>query len=44
VIPEWKMDANGMVTVPTDEPGLGVRIDVDRVDDLTDRRQTLRGA
>ena len=44
VIPEWTMDADGMVTVPTEEPGLGVRIDVDRVDDLTERRQTLRRA
>jgi len=42
VIPEWTMDADGMVNVPTDEPGLGVRVDVDRVDDLTERLLTLR--
>jgi O-succinylbenzoate synthase len=42
VIPEWTMDADGMVTVPADEPGLGVRVDVDRVDDLTARSKTLR--
>ena len=42
VIPEWTMDAEGMVTVPAQEPGLGVRVDVDRVDDLTERSKTLR--
>ena len=42
VIPEWTMDADGMVTVPAEEPGLGVRVDVDRVDDLTERSKTLR--
>ena len=44
VIPEWTMDEDGMVTVPADKPGLGVRIDVDRVDDLTERSETLRRA
>ena len=44
VIPEWTMDANGMVTVPAEEPGLGVRVDVDRIDDLTERSKTLRSA
>ena len=42
VIPEWTMDADGMVIVPAEEPGLGVRVDVDRVDDLTERSKTLR--
>ncbi len=42
VVPEWTMDADGMVTVPAEEPGLGVRVDVDRVDDLTERAKTLR--
>ena len=42
VVPEWTMDAEGMVTVPAEEPGLGVRVDVDRVDDLTERAKTLR--
>ena len=42
VTPEWTMDSDGMVTVPADKPGLGVRVDVDRVDDLTERSKTLR--
>ena len=42
VIPEWTMDAGGMVTVPVDEPGIGVRVDVDRVDDLTQRSMTVK--
>jgi O-succinylbenzoate synthase len=41
VTPEWTMDAGGMVTVPLDRPGLGVAVDVDRVDDLTVRLRTL---
>jgi O-succinylbenzoate synthase len=40
VTPEWTMDA-GMVTVPLDRPGIGVAVDVDRVDDLTLRRDVL---
>ena len=42
VEPEWTMDADGMVRVPRDEPGLGVRVDTERIDDLTVRRETLR--
>ena len=41
VTPEWTMDAAGMVAVPTDRPGLGVTVDVDRVDDLTARRRSI---
>ena len=41
VSPEWTMDANGMVTVPRDRPGLGVAVDRDRVEDLTVRSETL---
>jgi O-succinylbenzoate synthase len=41
VTPEWTMDAQGHVTVPTDRSGLGVRVDVDRVEDLTVRAVTL---
>ena len=41
VTPEWTMDAGGMVTVPTDRPGLGVTVDIDRIDDLTVRQRTL---
>lgn len=42
ISPEWTMDADGMVTVPAEEPGLGIRVDIDRVDDLTERSKTLR--
>jgi o-succinylbenzoate synthase len=42
VIPEWTMSAAGMVRVPLEKPGLGVTVDVDRIDGLTVRTQTLR--
>jgi O-succinylbenzoate synthase len=41
VSPEWTMDATGRVRVPRDRPGLGVDVDVDRVDDLTVRAHSL---
>ena len=41
VTPEWSMDSNGMVTVPQDKPGIGVDVDVDRIDDLTVRSETV---
>jgi O-succinylbenzoate synthase len=41
VTPEWTMNADGMVTVPRTAPGLGVTVDVDRVDDLTIRSETI---
>jgi O-succinylbenzoate synthase len=41
VVPEWTMDAEGMVHVPRDQPGIGVRVHTDRVDDLTVRSETL---
>jgi O-succinylbenzoate synthase len=44
VRPEWTMDADGMVHVPLDRPGIGVDVDMDRVDDLTVRRETLEHA
>jgi O-succinylbenzoate synthase len=44
VSPEWTMSADGMVTVPLDRPGLGVDVDVDRIDDLTVRRAVLRAS
>jgi len=40
VTPEWTMQ-NGMVTVPREKPGIGVAIDLDRVDNLTVRTQSL---
>ena len=41
VTPEWMMSADGMVRVPLQRPGLGVDVDVGRVDDLTVRMKTL---
>lgn len=41
VTPEWTMDAEGMVHVPLGRPGIGVTVNVDRIDDLTVRRDVL---
>lgn len=41
VQPEWTMSRDGMIDVPTEQPGLGVTVDIDRVDDLTVRRETI---
>ncbi len=41
VDPEWTMDATGMVTVPGNTPGIGVRVNADLVDDMTVRSDTL---
>ncbi len=41
VTPEWTMDAEGMVRVPLAEPGLGVEVNRDRVDNLTVRHESL---
>src|SRR5215469_1037608 len=41
VTPEWTMDADGMVRVPRDRPGIGVDVDVDRVEHLTVRHQVI---
>ncbi len=41
VEPEWTMNADGMVRVPREKPGLGVRVDVDRIESITVRRETL---
>ena len=41
VTPEWTMDADGMVTVPRDQPGIGVQVDRARVEELTVRREDL---
>jgi O-succinylbenzoate synthase len=40
VTPEWMMDEQGMVTVPSG-PGIGVEVDLDRIDDLTVRSETV---
>ncbi len=44
VRPEWTMNADGMVTVPTAEPGLGVVVDRDRIENLTNRALTLHAS
>lgn len=41
VEPEWTMDAEGMVRVPLERPGIGVEVDVARVGALTLRAETL---
>jgi len=41
VTPEWTMDSDGMVTVPRSRPGIGVTVDVDRIEELTVRSATL---
>jgi len=42
VRPEWEMDGKGTMKVPVDTPGMGVEIDIDRVDDLTVRTKDMR--
>jgi O-succinylbenzoate synthase len=41
VTPEWTMNGEGMVRVPLNRPGLGVDVDIGRVDDLTVRMARL---
>ena len=40
--PEWTMDGEGMVDVPLDQPRHRREVDLDRVDELTVRREVLR--
>jgi O-succinylbenzoate synthase len=42
VHPEWTMDPDGMVNVPLDQPGLGVTVDVEKIERLTVRREVLQ--
>lgn len=42
VSPEWTMNAQGMVDVPLSAPGIGVSVDVERIEALTVRREELR--
>ena len=42
VTPEWTMDGEGMVAVPIDQPGIGVTVNQDRIDDLTVAQDDLR--
>ena len=41
VTPEWTMDKDGMVTVPLNRPGMGVTVDLDRIENLTVRSETI---
>jgi O-succinylbenzoate synthase len=41
VVPEWTMDAEGQVQVPLARGGLGVTPDVERIEDLTVRRELI---
>ena len=41
VTPEWTMDEDGMVRVPREMPGMGVTVDMDRVENLTVRREVV---
>ena len=41
VTPEWTMDERGMVRVPLDGPGIGVTVDMDRIDNLTVRKDVI---
>lgn len=41
VKPEWTMNAEGMVEVPLSSPGIGVEVDMDRIEDLTVRQEEV---
>ena len=41
VAPEWTMDADGMVRVPLDAPGIGVAVDAERIAGSAVRTETL---
>ncbi len=43
VTPEWTMSGDGLVRVPLDRPGLGVDVDLDRIENLTVRKVVLGG-
>ena len=42
VTPEWTMNGEGMVSVPRERPGLGIDVDIDRIDNLTVAESILR--
>jgi O-succinylbenzoate synthase len=41
VQPEWLMSQDGLIKVPTQLPGIGVEVDLNRVDNLTTRCEVL---
>ena len=41
VVPEWTMDAEGMVNVPSTRPGIGVELDTGRIERLTVRSEVI---
>jgi O-succinylbenzoate synthase len=41
VFPEWTMDERGTMGVPLDRPGIGVEVDVERLESLAVRREVL---
>src|SRR4029079_5802728 len=41
VSPEWTMNADGLVPVPTTTPGLGVVVDTDFIDSITTRLEVV---
>jgi O-succinylbenzoate synthase len=41
VTPEWTMEPDGTVRVPLDRPGIGVDVDVDRIEDITVRKEVI---
>ncbi len=41
VRPEWRMSEEGMVTLPLDQPGIGVAVDTDLITSLTSRSEVL---
>jgi O-succinylbenzoate synthase len=44
VTPEWTMDAEGMVHVPSETAGLGITVDTDFIEALTIRSEVLVGS
>ena len=42
VTPEWTMSPDGLVDVPFDRSGIGITVDVDRIENLTVRLETLQ--
>ena len=41
VSPEWTMDKEGMVHVPRERPGIGVTVDADMIESLSQRTEVL---